>query len=76
MVVLVNAATEPLVIRPTHRLLRTVDPVRLRALVQGPDPLFQAVPVAPEALADRDWRTCATRRKRCSGWSCPTERAG
>ena len=53
MVVLVNAATEPLVIRPTHRLLRTVDPVRLRALVQGPDPLFQAVPVAPEALADR-----------------------
>ena len=53
MAVLVNAASEPLVIRPTHRLLRSVDPVRLRALVQGPDPLFQAVPVAPEGLAAR-----------------------
>ena len=53
MAVLVNAASEELEIRPTHRLLRTVDPVRLRALVQGPDPLFQAVPVAPEELAAR-----------------------
>ncbi len=53
MAVLVNAASEPLVIQPTHRLLRSVDPVRLRALVQGPDSLFQAVPVAPEALAAR-----------------------
>lgn len=53
MVVLVNAATEPLVVRPTHRMLRTVDAVRLRGLVQGPDPMFQAVPVAPEALAAR-----------------------
>jgi len=53
MAVLVNAATEPLVIRPTHRLLRRVDETRLRALVQGPDPLFQAVPVAPDALAGR-----------------------
>jgi uncharacterized protein (DUF1015 family) len=53
MAVLVNAAREQLEIRPTHRLLRTVDRERLRALVQGPDPLFQAVPAAPEALGER-----------------------
>ncbi len=53
MAVLVNAAQEQLEIRPTHRLLRTVDADRLRALVIGPDPLFQAVPVAPEALGER-----------------------
>jgi uncharacterized protein (DUF1015 family) len=53
MAVLVNAAQEQLEIRPTHRLLRRVDANRLRALVQGPDPLFQAVPVAPEQLAQR-----------------------
>ena len=53
MAVLVNAAQERLEIRPTHRLLRTVDPERLRAVIQGPDPLVQAVPVAPEALGDR-----------------------
>jgi len=53
MAVLVNAAREQLEIRPTHRLLRRVDADRLRALVQGPDPLFQAVPVAPEQLAQR-----------------------
>jgi uncharacterized protein (DUF1015 family) len=53
MAVLVNAAQEQLEIRPTHRLLRRVDADRLRALVQGPDPLFQAVPVAPERLAER-----------------------
>ncbi|MEX1278416.1 MAG: DUF1015 family protein, partial [Chloroflexota bacterium] len=53
MAVLVNAAQEQLEIRPTHRLLRRVDADRLRALVQGPDPLFQAVPVAPEQLAER-----------------------
>ncbi len=53
MAVLVNAAIEQLEIRPTHRLLKRVDGERLRALVQGPDPVFQAVPVAPEALGDR-----------------------
>jgi len=53
MAVLVNAAREQLEIRPTHRLLRRVDADRLRSLVQGPDPLFQAVPVAPEQLAQR-----------------------
>jgi len=53
MAVLVNAAQEQLEIRPTHRLLRHVDQVRLRALVTGPDPLFQAVPVAPELLGQR-----------------------
>jgi uncharacterized protein (DUF1015 family) len=53
MVVLVNAARESLEIRPTHRLLRTVDAERLRSVLRGPDPLFQAVPVAPEALGER-----------------------
>jgi uncharacterized protein (DUF1015 family) len=53
MAVLVNAAREQMEIRPTHRLLKSVDAERLRALVQGPDPLFQAVPVAPDALGDR-----------------------
>jgi uncharacterized protein (DUF1015 family) len=53
MAVLVNAAREHLEIRPTHRLLRKVDAERLRSLVHGPDPLFQAVPVAPEALGER-----------------------
>lgn len=53
MAVLVNAAQEQLEIRPTHRLLRRTDPDRLRALLDGPDPLFQAVPVAPEQLGER-----------------------
>ncbi|RPH36484.1 MAG: DUF1015 domain-containing protein [Chloroflexi bacterium] len=53
MAVLVNAAREAMEIRPTHRLLRTVDTERLRAVLRGPDPLFRAVPVAPEALAGR-----------------------
>jgi len=53
MAVLVNAAQEQLEIRPTHRLLRRVDADRLRSLVQGPDPLFQAVPVAPDQLGER-----------------------
>lgn len=53
MAVLVNAAQEQLEIQPTHRLLRTVDADQLRALVIGPDPVFQAVPVAPEALGER-----------------------
>jgi uncharacterized protein (DUF1015 family) len=53
MAVLVNAARERLEIRPTHRLIRGADPEALRALVTGADPLFQAVPVAPDALGDR-----------------------
>jgi uncharacterized protein (DUF1015 family) len=53
MAVLVNAARESVEIRPTHRLLRRVDTERLRAVLRGPDPLFQAVPVAPESLGER-----------------------
>ena len=53
MAVLVNAATEGLEIRPTHRVLRRADPDRLRALVIGPDPIFQAVPVDPDRLGER-----------------------
>jgi uncharacterized protein (DUF1015 family) len=53
MAVLVNATREQLEIRPTHRILRRADPDRLRALVTGPDPLFQAVRVAPEQLGQR-----------------------
>lgn len=53
MAVLVNAAQEQLEIGPTHRLLRRADPDALRALVHDVDPMFSAVPVAPEALAER-----------------------
>jgi len=53
MAVLVNAARERLEILPTHRLLRRVDVEGLRALVRGPDPLFQAVPVASDGLEER-----------------------
>jgi uncharacterized protein (DUF1015 family) len=53
MAVLVNASQEELEIRPTHRLLRRADTDRLRSLVAGPDPLFQAVRVAPEQLGER-----------------------
>jgi uncharacterized protein (DUF1015 family) len=53
MMVLVNAELEELEIRATHRLIRGVEPDALARLAADPDPLFQAVPVAPGALADR-----------------------
>jgi uncharacterized protein (DUF1015 family) len=52
MVVLVNAELEELEIQPTHRLLLEVDADALRGLLD-PDPLWQAIPVAPEEVSDR-----------------------
>ena len=51
MMMLVNAELAELEIRPTHRLLLDADPDALRALVAGDDPLFEALPRAPSALA-------------------------
>ncbi len=51
MMLLVNAELSELEIRPTHRLLLDVDVGQLRALAAGDDPLWQAVPMAPDALA-------------------------
>jgi uncharacterized protein (DUF1015 family) len=53
MVVLVNAAREPMEVRPTHRLLVGVDPDRLRAAVTAPNPLFSALPFPPAELGAR-----------------------
>jgi len=53
MMVLVNAQLEQLEIRATHRLIRGVDEGALQGLISDPGPLFQALPVAPEELADR-----------------------
>ena len=53
MMVLVNAELEELQIRATHRLVRGVDAASLRDLAYAPDPLFQAVPMAPITLAQR-----------------------
>ena len=50
MMMLVNAELTELEIRPTHRLLLDADVDALRALVAGQDPLWQAVPVAPDTL--------------------------
>ena len=52
MMMLVNAELAELEIRPTHRLLLDADPDVLRALVAGDQPLFEAIPMAPIALAD------------------------
>jgi uncharacterized protein (DUF1015 family) len=51
MMMLVNAELTKLEIQPTHRLLLDADADALRALAAGADPLFDAVPVAPQALA-------------------------
>jgi len=51
MMMLVNAELTELEIRPTHRVLLDADADALRVLVAGEDPLFAAVPMAPEALA-------------------------
>ena len=53
MVVLVNAEREELEIQATHRLLLKADAEALRSLVRGPDPIWQAFPVAPVDLAER-----------------------
>lgn len=50
MMMLVNAELAELEIRPTHRLLLDADADALRALVAGDDPLFEAIPLAPDAL--------------------------
>jgi uncharacterized protein (DUF1015 family) len=50
MMQLVNAELSELEIQATHRLLLDADADALRALVAGDDPLWQAVPIAPEGL--------------------------
>jgi uncharacterized protein (DUF1015 family) len=50
LMLLVNAELVELEIRPTHRLLLDVDLDALRAVLSG-DPLFEAIAVAPSALA-------------------------
>jgi uncharacterized protein (DUF1015 family) len=53
MMVLVNAELEKLEIRATHRLIRDVDMNALRGIASDPGPLFHALPMAPDRLADR-----------------------
>jgi uncharacterized protein (DUF1015 family) len=53
MAVLVNAAVEELEILPTHRLVRKADAEALSSLVRDADALWQAIPVAPDQLAQR-----------------------
>jgi uncharacterized protein (DUF1015 family) len=53
MMVLVNAELEELEIRATHRLVTRADHEAIRGLVRDADPLFQAIPVPPDALAAR-----------------------
>jgi uncharacterized protein (DUF1015 family) len=53
MAVLVNAETEVVEIRATHRIVFDADQAALRALAHAPDPLFQAIPVDPAELAER-----------------------
>lgn len=50
MAVLVNAEIEPLEILPTHRILRDIPANALRALADGSNPLFSAVPVRADDL--------------------------
>jgi uncharacterized protein (DUF1015 family) len=51
MAVLVNAELEELEIHATHRLIRGVDPEALDSIARDPNPLFEAIPAAPEQLA-------------------------
>jgi uncharacterized protein (DUF1015 family) len=51
MMLVVNAELVDMEIRPTHRLLRDVDPDALRSLVSGDDPLWQALPIRPADIA-------------------------
>jgi uncharacterized protein (DUF1015 family) len=50
MMMLVNAELTDLEIRPTHRLLLDADLDALRDLAAGGDPLFEAIPAAPDQL--------------------------
>jgi hypothetical protein len=50
MVQIVNAELADLEIRATHRVLLDADVDALRGLVTGEDPLWQALPVAPDRL--------------------------
>jgi uncharacterized protein (DUF1015 family) len=52
MAVLVNAELEELEIHATHRLLRNVDREALDAIPRDPDPLFEALPAAPDQLVE------------------------
>jgi uncharacterized protein (DUF1015 family) len=53
-IVLVNAELEELAILPTHRLIRReADADALRAVVRDADPLWQAIPLEPGAVAGR-----------------------
>jgi len=51
MMMVVNAEASELEILPTHRILLDADPGDLRELAAGNDPLFTAIPLAPDALA-------------------------
>ncbi|MEO8639398.1 MAG: DUF1015 domain-containing protein [Chloroflexota bacterium] len=53
MAVLINAEREELEIQSTHRLIRETDDEALRSLVRDPGPIWQAMPVAPNQLAER-----------------------
>ncbi len=50
MMMLVNAELVDLEIRPTHRVLLDADGAALRDLAGGADPLFEAIPAAPDEL--------------------------
>ena len=50
MMMLVNAERVEMEIRPTHRLILDGDADALRAIAAGDDPLFEAIPLAPDAL--------------------------
>jgi uncharacterized protein (DUF1015 family) len=50
MMMVVNAELTELEIRPTHRLLLDADADVLRGLAAGDDPLWQAIPIAPDQL--------------------------
>jgi uncharacterized protein (DUF1015 family) len=53
MVVLVNAEIEELEVLATHRLILDADDDALRSLAAEANPLWQAIPVAPDELAAR-----------------------
>jgi len=52
MMLVVNAELAELEIQATHRLLLDPDVDALRALVSGEDPVWQAMPLAPERVAE------------------------
>jgi uncharacterized protein (DUF1015 family) len=52
MMLVVNAELAELEIQATHRLLLDPDADALRSLVGGDDPLWRALPIAPDTLAE------------------------